>query len=369
MIPGDIGRELGLWACGTWRPLPPGTAAPGIYASSLPFRLAAASGREPGEVAAELAARLLPVAWIEAAEVTGNGYLTVTVTPAALAALAIRVPAAGDACTSSSALSGTSLEAPSATDPGSAGNWADAWRLVTASVTGRLAAAAGATVKLPANTERSSSPDVTVPGTAARGAEPPSSPAVAAARFAGRSAEQPSTSPSSPGSAVAAAGAEAVRYALARRLAPPAGPIDPRLCVRNTLDNPFFVARYAHARAASVVRWAGDLGISRGEPGELRPELLAQPEERELLGAISWLPERVAAAARRRRPATFVRDLESLAAAWLNCSENCPALPFGGWSAPRDEPGMAARLWLAAAAQTALAAGLRLAGIAAPERL
>jgi arginyl-tRNA synthetase len=351
VIPGDLGRELGLRACGTWRPPPAEVGGPGTYATSLPFRLAAETGREPGEVAAGLAARLLPVAWAQAASVTGGGYLTVTVTPAALAALATRVPAAGDACASSGALSGTCLEAPSAADPASAANWTDAWRLVTAAVTGRLAAAAGATVKLPGNTERSSSPDV------------------AAARYAARGAEPPSPGPSSPASAVAAAGAEAVRYALARSHVPPAGPIDPRWCVRNTLDNPYFVVRYAHAHAASVLRWAADLGISRGGPGEFRPELLAQPEEQELLGAISWLPERVAAAARRRRPGAFIRDLESLAGTWLGCSENCPALPFGGRSAPGEESAMAARLWLAAAAQTALAAGLRLAGVAPPQRL
>lgn len=328
MIPGDIGRELGLRASGTWRAAPP-ASAPGTYATSLPFRLAAATGRVPGEVAAELAARLLPVRWIAAASVTGGGYLTVTVTPAALAALAVRVPAAGDACAASDALRGTCREAPPVADPVPGGNWAEAWRLVTAAITGRVAAAAGATVK------ESHSP-----------------------RLSGPSAR-----------ALAAADTEAVRYALARSLAPPAGPIDPQACVRNTVDNPFFLVRYAHAYAASVLRWAGDLGINRGRPGEFRPELLLAPSERELLAAISWLPERVAAAARRQRPGPFIRYLETLAASWLGCSEKCPALPFGGRSAPREESGMAARLWLAAAAQTALAAGLRLAGVVPPQRL
>lgn len=330
MIPGDIGRELGLRTSGTWRAAPPGiAAAPGTYASSLPFRVAAAAGRGPGEVAAELAARLFPVGWIAAASVTGGGYLTVTVTPAALAALAVRVPAAGDACAASDALRGTCLEAPPVPDPVPGGNGAQAWRLVTAAITGRLAAAAGAAVK-----------------------------------------EPPSPGPSGPSArAEAAADAEAMRYALARSLAPASSPIDPQVCVRNTLDNPFFLVRYAHAHAASVLRWAGDLGISRGRPGEFRPELLAAPSERELLAALSWLPERVAAAARRRRPGPFIRHLEALAGSWLGCSEKCPALPFGGRSAPREESGMAARLWLAAAAQTALAAGLRLAGVAPPQRL
>jgi arginyl-tRNA synthetase len=329
VIPGDIGRELGLRASGTWRQALPGTAAaPGTYATSLPFGLAAETGREAAEVAAELAARLRPVAWIAAASATGGGYLTVTVTPAALAALAVRVPEAGDACVSSDALSGTSLEEPPAADTRSAEDWPGAWRLVTAAVTGRLAAAAGATVK-----------------------------------------ERATARPSAPSSALAAADTEAVRYALARRSSAPAGPFESWLCVRSTLDNPWFMVRYAHSSAASVLRWACDLGIDRGWPEDFRPDLLAARTERDLLGAISWLPERAAAAARRRRPAAFVRHLESLAGAWLSCSESCPALPFGGRSAPRDESGMAARLWLAAAAQTSLAAGLRLAGVVPPLRL
>jgi hypothetical protein len=61
--------------------------------------------------------------------------------------------------------------------------------------------------------------------------------------------------------------------------------------------------------------------------------------------------------------------LEWLAAMWLDCSETCPALPFGGRSAPVDEGGIAARLWLAAAARTALATCLCLAGVSAPQRI
>jgi len=305
VIPGDIAAALGVRASGTWRPAPPGASgAPGTYATSLPFRLAGATGREPGQVAAGLAATLRRVAWISAASVTGGGYLTVTATPAALAALAVRVPAAG------------------------------AGEGVAADITGRLAEAAGAKV-----TVRT---------------EPPCSP-------------RPDLS--APAAAVAFAGPEAIRYALARTPPGRAVAIDAAACVRNVLGNPFFAVRYAHAHAASLLRWAADLGIDRGPPDAFRPDLLGHPSERELLGAISWQPERVAAGARRRRPDAFARYLEGLAGVWLGCHESCPALPFGGRSAPRDRPEVAARLWLAAAAQTALGTGMQLLGMAAPERL
>jgi len=332
VIPGDIGRELGLRVAGTWRPAPPGAGrGPGTYASSLPFLMAGATGEEPGEVAAGLAARLGRVGWIAAAAVTGGGYLTVTVTPGALAALAVRIPAAGDACAASDALCGTELAAPSAADPASAATWQEAQARMAAAVIGRLAEAAGATVRL-------------------QGLPAP-------------------VAPGAPAAAVAFAGADAVCYALARARPGRARAIDARRFVRNALGNPFFAVRYAHAHAASVLRWAADLGIDRGRPDAFRPELLAHPSERRLLGIMSWLPERAVSAARRGRPDVFSRYLEGLGGAWLDCREVCPALPFGGRSAPRDGAGAAARLWLAAAAQTALGTGLRLLGVAAPTRL
>jgi arginyl-tRNA synthetase len=335
VIPGDIATELGLRAAGTWRPAPPGAGgAPGTYATSLPFLLADAAGEEPGPVAAGLAGRLRRTPWIAATSVTGGGYLTVTVTPAALAALAVRVPAAGDACAASDGLCGTELVAPAAADPASAASWADAAGQVAAAVVGRLAEAAGATVKPQDVPERPPPPDRAAPAVA-----------------------------------VAFAGADAVRYALARTRPGRARGIDARRGVRQAFSNPFFAVQYAHAHAASVLRWAGELGVERGRPEAFRPELLAHPSERRLLDTMSWLPERTVSAARRRRPDVFTRYLEALSEAWLDCREDCPALPFGGRSAPRDAAAAAARLWLAAAAQTALGTGLRLLGVAAPQRL
>ena len=61
---------------------------PGSYASSLPFRL---DPGDPRAAAAALAARLREQLWIAEAEVTGPGFLTVTVTHATLARLAMRI--------------------------------------------------------------------------------------------------------------------------------------------------------------------------------------------------------------------------------------------------------------------------------------
>jgi arginyl-tRNA synthetase len=81
---------------------------------------------------------------------------------------------------------------------------------------------------------------------------------------------------------------------------------------------------------------------------------------------MSWLPERIAAASRRHRPADLARYLEHLARAWLDCSESCSVLPFRGRGAGGSRAGTATRLELAEAASTTLAAGLGLLGVAAP---
>jgi arginyl-tRNA synthetase len=328
VIPGDIGTALGVRASGTWRPAPSG--APGTYATSLPFLTA-----DPPGLAAALAARLRGLDWIRAASVTGGGYLTVTVTQPTLARLAVRVPAAGAGCAASDALRGTVLSAPAVADPASAASWDEAWTTVAATVTGRLAAAAGAEVIS------------TIWKDIRNGPARPQSPA-ACAEFAGT---------------------DAIRYALARTARARATSTGAGLSVKHGAESPFFLVRYSHALAASVLRWAADLGIDRGPPGAFQPGRLADPAELELLSAISWMPERTAASARQRRPVAFARYLEGLASAWLDCAEGCPALPFGGRSAPRDEPTAAARLWLAAAAGTALGTGLGLLGVAAPDRL
>jgi arginyl-tRNA synthetase len=359
VIPGDLGTQIagalraaaaagevppgaiGLGAAGTWRPVPPQAGgAPGTYATSLPFALARHTGHGAAEAAAALAARLRGGAGIDHVSVTGGGYLTVSVTAAALTGLAARVVAAGPACAASDALSGTRVSVPGHPDLAVAASWEQAWQWVADEITGRLGRAAGAQVYIQIQAKR---------------AVPP-----AAAPLAGQSTVA---------GAIAFAGADPVRYALAAAAAGGARAMGRQLPVPNALSDPFVAVRNAHADAASTLRWAAELGIGRGEPESLASGLLAHPRERELLAAISWLPERVAGAARRRQPRELAWYLEFLARAWLDCRESCPALPFGGQSAPRDEAGMAARLCLADATRTALAAALGLLGVAAPGRI
>ena len=227
---------------------------------------------------------------------------------------------------------------------------------VATRVAARLAAAAGATAALSEDVERSlSSP-------------PPDELAVVGEATVRYSAEKDGAAESrlpqetELARAVAYAGADAVRFALARALPGRPVGIDGQIIARHVLGNPAYAVRYAHARAASGVRWAANSRPSTlGRPAVPRHPL-AHQAELVLLDALSWLPERVAVAARRGRPDEFARYLEELASATI------AALICVGYPANARVPGTD-RLSMAKAARTGLAAGLGLLGVGAPDRL
>jgi hypothetical protein len=166
VITGDLDRALATEAgsAGTWRPAPPGTTGgPRSYITTAAFRLAGANA-DPGPIAAGLAARLARLDWVAAATVTGGGYLTVMVTDDALARLAVRVTEAGPGCVRSSALAGTAPTAPAGMDLVVARTWEEARRRVHATVTGRLAEAAGALVSWTDEAQRGAVPQSALAG-------------------------------------------------------------------------------------------------------------------------------------------------------------------------------------------------------------
>ncbi len=356
MITSDVRRAIArAIADEGLQPADPGlrpTGTPGQYASNVAF----ASGEQPLSAATRLAARLAGADGIARAEVAGPGFITITVTPEALAALPDRVVASGPACATSNALRGVRVTAPPAGDALAEASWEKARAALAAQLTARLAAAAGATAALPEGVERSvSSPpqkqfadggEATVRYSAEK--EGPA---------AGRVPQETELA-----RAVAWAGADAVRFSLARAVPERPMVVDRQLIARHVLGNPAYAVRYAHARAASGVRWAANSRpITLGRPAVPRHPL-AHEAELVLLDALSWLPERVAVAARRGRPDEFARYLEELASATI-AALICAGYPANARAAGTD------RLAMAAAARTGLAAGLGLLGVGAPDRL
>ncbi|MEU7578208.1 ArgS-related anticodon-binding protein NrtL [Streptomyces sp. NPDC041068] len=168
-------------------------------------------------------------------------------------------------------------------------------------------------------------------------------------------------------------GRDAARWALLH----PAAHDHPRPTAEHLVQresNPLFRVRYAYSRSRALTRNAAGLGFA-ATPGDV-PE---NPPQTALLDAIDAYPAVLASAAHHRAPDRLARHLVATADAFLACSapQSGPQgtgtgtvtgsiLPLG------DEKPSAthrARLALAEAAGTVLAGGLSLLGISAPEYL
>lgn len=136
---------------------------------------------------------------------------------------------------------------------------------------------------------------------------------------------------------------------------------DLRLAVAQSADNPVYYVQYAHARICSVLaKLRAEGGAPPAGPCDLAP--LTAPAERALQQLLARWPDDLARAARERAPhrvAVYLRELAQGFHAWYNA-----AVVLADDAALR-----AARLRLALAVRTVLAAGLGLLGVAAPERM
>jgi arginyl-tRNA synthetase len=164
-------------------------------------------------------------------------------------------------------------------------------------------------------------------------------------------------------------GVDALRYTLARYPADSPLTVDVELITKQTNENPVFYVQYAHARLASILRNARELGVSpasTGGGGDFDPSLLSHEKEGELLRALAEFPRVVAAAARLREPHRVARYLEDTASAVHKFYDSCRVLPQGD-----EEPSdlHRARLLLVEATRVVLANGLELLGVSAPERM
>lgn len=162
---------------------------------------------------------------------------------------------------------------------------------------------------------------------------------------------------------VEAIGVDAARYALARYSTDSTIDLDLELWAKRAPDNPVFYVQYAHARLASILRNADELGIDRDS---FSPDLLIHERESALLGALAEFPRIVATAAELREPHRVARYLEDLAGLFHKFYDTCRVLPMGD-EEPTDLH--RARLWLIEATRVVLANGLGLLGVSAPERM
>lgn len=134
-------------------------------------------------------------------------------------------------------------------------------------------------------------------------------------------------------------------------------------------DNPVFYVQYAHARAASVLRNAGEVfagveAVAAGGSADLA--LLSDPGELDLIKKVAAFPALIAGAARAHEPHRLAFYLYDLASAF-----------HGHWTRGNDSPQLrviqdddqkltAARCALVLAVQRVLSSGLSVLGVGAP---
>jgi arginyl-tRNA synthetase len=131
------------------------------------------------------------------------------------------------------------------------------------------------------------------------------------------------------------------------------------LAKRQNDENPAYYVQYAHARIASVLRFAAERGLT---PARTALPILDQPEEIALIRKLAVFPELVRGAALSREPHRVPSFLMELAAEFHRFYHACRVVSD-------DAERSGARLALAAAARVVLANGLALMGVGAPERM
>jgi len=127
-------------------------------------------------------------------------------------------------------------------------------------------------------------------------------------------------------------------------------------------ENPAYYVQYAHARIASLLRYAAERGLSPAAGAPLPDAELAIPEAMALVRKLSTYPEVVRGAAAAREPHRIPTFLTEAAADFHRFYHACRVVT-------EDLERSRARLLLAAAARQVIANGLGLMGVSAPERM
>jgi len=158
-------------------------------------------------------------------------------------------------------------------------------------------------------------------------------------------------------------GPDPIRFMLLSRTADAPVDFDLDLAAEQSERNPVYYVQYAHARIASILRHARDLGWALDGPADL--SLLRHPSEMALIRKMLELPEVIEQAAAKLSPHFLPFYAQELAAAFHAFYRDCRVVS----SNPADAELTRARLRLVQAAKGVLARVLHLMGMSAPERM
>jgi arginyl-tRNA synthetase len=156
-------------------------------------------------------------------------------------------------------------------------------------------------------------------------------------------------------------GVDAARWFFASRGPSSAIDFDIELAKKQSNENPVYYVQYAHARIASILRKAAEVGLVPAN--ELAPDDLAGDPEAALVREVVRLPEVV-------EDAAAAEEAQGITAYATELASTFHAFYRDAKVVDPDEPARsAARLALVSAAKTTLANALGLLGISAPEQM
>jgi arginyl-tRNA synthetase len=153
-------------------------------------------------------------------------------------------------------------------------------------------------------------------------------------------------------------GADAAKFFFLLRSCSAPLDFDLDLARKQNDENPAFYVQYAHARIASILRYAAERGLSPAAA----PVRLEAPEEIALVRKLATFPEVVRGAAAAREPHRLPVYLMETAAEFHRFYHACRVV---GDDAARSRE----RLLTAEATRIVLRNGLALMGVSAPERM
>ncbi len=137
---------------------------------------------------------------------------------------------------------------------------------------------------------------------------------------------------------------------------------DVALAKEQSDKNPVYYVQYAHARIASILRFASQEGIIIADAGDATLDLLKHEQELRLIKVLLRLPEMVERSASSLAPHHICEYLREVAAQFHRFYQECRIV--GG---PKDLE--IPRLLLAMATKRVLANGCAILGVSAPERM
>jgi len=157
-------------------------------------------------------------------------------------------------------------------------------------------------------------------------------------------------------------GKDAARYNFLMRRSDSHLDFDLELAKKQSSENPVYYVQYAHARICSILKMAGDRGISVPRYENINPLLLKEPDEKNLIRMLVRYPEMIQGAANALEPHRITFYLNDLAGVFHSYYNKNKVV-----SDDMDMTG--ARLFFVNTIKIVLQNALNILGVSAPEKM